>query len=48
MLVGQQYEGGLVSVMLAVEPPPRSSEVGLDRGRERECPWVVQTGCLCR
>jgi hypothetical protein len=28
-------------VMLAVKPPPTSSEVGLGRGRERECPWVL-------
>ena len=28
--------------MLAVKPSPRSSEVGLDRGREREWPWVLE------
>ena len=28
--------------MLAVKPPPTSSEVGLGRGRERECPCVLE------
>jgi len=29
-------------VMLAVKSPPTSSEVGLGRGRGRECPWVLE------
>ena len=32
----------MLGVVLAVKPPPTSSEVGLGRGRERECPWVLE------